>query len=86
MGVVEKYLAELEELKSKTAIDSLANPASKDAYGLGVAVGIQQGLTLARSTLEKVLKGDEEDEPIRREGEEPLIRPKWDRTRTSKRV
>lgn len=78
-GVVEKYLTELGELKSKAAIDSLANPSAKNGYGLGVAVGIQQGLQMAQTKLEEVLKGDEDNEPIRRKGEEPLIRPRQQR-------
>lgn len=75
MGVIEKYIAELQELKPKAATDSLQNPESKDGYGLGVAVGIQRGIEMAQQKFEQVLKGDE-DEPRRREGEEPLIQPK----------
>mgnify|MGYP001606731258 CR=1 FL=1 len=61
MGTLEKYLAGLVELKNRSAVDSLNNPVSKDAYGLGVAVGIQQGVTLAADLLEKVLRGEEEE-------------------------
>lgn len=78
MSVIEKYLAELDRVTVDAAINSLASPVSKDAFGLGVAVGLQEGLKLARTTLEKVLgdDGDGENENRSFAGQRPIIEPR----------
>jgi hypothetical protein len=62
VSVLDRYIGELQTLYSKTAVDSLTNPAEKTSYGLGVAVGRLEGLRLAEEALTKALNESEVEE------------------------
>lgn len=84
MSAIDEYLGELERLKSATAIESLTNPVSHDAYGLGVAIGMQKGLDIAKAALEKILSNGDGNNGKEFAGQRPLIdrtpRPRANRT------
>jgi len=63
MALLERYLGELEQLKTETAQASLTNvpDAAGTAFGFGRAVGRQEGIELARSRLDTLLSEAEEN-------------------------
>ena len=63
MPVLERYLGELEGLRSRTAEESLTNiaDADKTAFGFGRAVGRLEGLRLAEDALQNLLSEPERD-------------------------
>ena len=69
MQPIERFLAELQELKLKTAEASL-QPSAEDQneFGYGKACGKQLGLKLAEEMLNRILSESEDDGLQRRSG------------------
>lgn len=57
MSLLDRYLGELEALKSKIALESLANvpDADKSEFGFGKAIGRLEGIGLCRQVFEELL-------------------------------
>lgn len=70
MSVLERYLGELQALRSRTAEESLTNipEGEKNAFGYGKAVGRLEGLQLAQATLDRLLNEPEPDSDSGRRG------------------
>lgn len=64
MSVLDRYLGELQALRTQVAVESLENPVLQDgtaAVAYGRAVGRMEGLKLAEELLSKVLRMPEDD-------------------------
>lgn len=62
MSVLDRFLGELQTVRSVVAEQSLTNPEDKTSYGFGVSVGRLEGLRLAEETLNKLLNDPEAQE------------------------
>lgn len=64
MGVLDRYIGELQGLHTRTAAESLTNipESEKNAFGFGKAAGRLEGIKLAESLLTQLLNEPETDE------------------------
>ena len=61
MSSVDRYLGELEALRTQIAVETLENVPQSDqnAYGFGKSVGRLEGLRLASGLLDRLLSESE---------------------------